>query len=172
VTHRRVDERAEAECRRERVSPTPVFSRIDLVDPAEEFERVAWRQLIPQLRALAEHGADAKRQLPSLPRRVEAEHAHLAGIGLQNSREHLQCRRFASAVGSDERDAFTRRDRKRQAVDGCDRFAVVAEQIANATANALSSRAPYAKRLRQLMQVDGGSWHGDAPCRPVEACRK
>ena len=67
-----------------------MFTRFDFVHPAEELERVARRQLIPELRALAEHGADPKRQLASLPRRDQAEHVDVPRVRLQDTREHLQ----------------------------------------------------------------------------------
>ena len=38
------------------------------VDVAQQLERVAQRQVPPELRALAEHHADAPRQLDALPR--------------------------------------------------------------------------------------------------------
>src|SRR5262245_26894785 len=63
----RVEKRSEPERRRERVDAPPVFGARDFVDAAEELEGVARRQLIPQLRALAEHGADTEAELPSLP---------------------------------------------------------------------------------------------------------
>ena len=88
---------------------------VDFVDAPEQLERVARRQLIPQLRALPEHGADPKREPAPLPRRHEAQHAHLARVGMKNPGQHLERRRLARAVGSDERDTLARRDRERQA---------------------------------------------------------
>ena len=67
LTHRRVDERAELEERRQRVDPPTVIGLFALVHAAEELEGVAWRQLVPELRALAEHRADAEGELVPLP---------------------------------------------------------------------------------------------------------
>src|SRR5262249_12408886 len=72
VPHGRRDERAERKHGRQRLNPPPVFTRVDLVDAAEQLERVARRQLIPELRALSEDGADLKRELTPLPRRHES----------------------------------------------------------------------------------------------------
>src|SRR5215831_3107053 len=121
MTHRRVDDRTEREYRRQHVSPPPMFARVDLVDAAKELERIARRQLIPELGTLPEHGADLKREQTTLPRRHEAEDAYLARIRLQDPRKHLQRRRLAGAVGTDKCYAFTGRDRERQPVDRGDR---------------------------------------------------
>ena len=64
LPHRRVEERAELEQRTSAPRSAAGAARaIDLVDAAEQLERVARRQLIPELRALAEHGADLEREL-------------------------------------------------------------------------------------------------------------
>src|SRR6185436_4404445 len=123
--------------------------------------------------ALSEDRADLKRQLTALPRRHEAKYANVSAVRLQDPREHLQRRRFAGAVRADKRDAFTRRDRKRQLVNGSNRFRFAAEEVTQSGADTDPSRTSYTKRLRQPIQVDGGGgWHGDTPCRPAEACRK
>src|SRR6185295_10051020 len=104
--------------RRERVDAPPMLARVDLVDAAEQLERVTRRQLIPELGSLPEHGADLKGELTPLPRGHQAEHPNLAGIRLQNARKHLQRRGLSGAVRTDERHAFAPRDGERQLVHG------------------------------------------------------
>jgi hypothetical protein len=89
-----------------------MLRRVHLVDAPEQRKRVARRQLVPQLRALAEHRANAKRERVTLVRRHEAEHANGSGIRMQNPREDLERRRFAGAVRTDECDALTRANRE------------------------------------------------------------
>ena len=69
MAHRCRDECAEREHGRQRVNPPTVLAGVDLVDAAEQLERVARRQLIPELRPLAEHSTDLKRELTALARR-------------------------------------------------------------------------------------------------------
>ena len=110
MTHRCVDERADLEYRRQRIDPTPMLAVVDFVHAAEELERVTRRQLIPELRTLAEHGADLKREPPSLSPGYESKDAHVAGIRHENAGEDLQRRRLAGAVRTDEGDPLARRD--------------------------------------------------------------
>jgi hypothetical protein len=67
LPHRRVEERPQLEQLRERGEVAPVPLRRDAVDVAEQLERVAQRQVPPELHALADADADAARELDAAP---------------------------------------------------------------------------------------------------------
>ena len=64
-------------------------------------ERVAQREVPPQLAALPEHDADLAGQPPALRHRVEAAGAHLADGRHQDAGDHLDGGRLAGPVGAD-----------------------------------------------------------------------
>ena len=83
-----------------------------------ELERLAQRQVPPQLRTLAEDHADPQRQPGALRHRGQAAHRHLAGRGRQHSGEHLEGRRLAGAVRADVADHLAALDGEAHTVHG------------------------------------------------------
>ena len=57
-----------------------------------------------------------------------AQHAHLAGCGVQQARKHFERRRLARAVGAKKADDFAGREVEREAVHGLDLFRVAMHQ--------------------------------------------
>ena len=72
LSHRHLEELIEVEHLAKAREVLPVAIVGHLVDVTEELERVGERQVPPELHSLAEHHADAARQLDALPRRLEA----------------------------------------------------------------------------------------------------
>src|ERR1700733_12967755 len=73
--------------------------------------------MIPELRALAEDDADVEGKTPPLPPRHEPEDLGMAGAWLQDTCQHLQRRRLAGAVRTDEGDALAGIDRESEIAD-------------------------------------------------------
>ena len=78
LPHRGVEQVAEVEQLGELGEVAPVPVGVDAVDPAQQVERVAQRQVPPQRRALAEDDADPAGQLDAVARRVDARDARAA----------------------------------------------------------------------------------------------
>ena len=173
LAHRRLEERAEIEDRRQGLRPSAVRPGLDLVHPAEEREGVPRRQLIPELRPLPEDRPDAERQRAALARGHETEHPGVSRVGMEHARQHLQRRRLAGAVGSDEGDALAGLDGERQPVDRHDRVCTRDEEILNARRQAAGPRTPHAKRFRELVELDGRCGrHGDTPGAALRRIQK
>ena len=107
--------------------PRRVLGRRHPVDVAQQLERVAQRQIPPQLRPLAEHDADAQREARTVGHRPETAHAHRAAARRQHAGHHLERGRLAGAVRADVADHLAAIDREIDAVDRRDRPARTAE---------------------------------------------
>src|SRR5690606_1464293 len=94
-----------------------------------QLEAVLDLQVIPELRALTEDDADLVREPAPLLPRHEPGDARRAARRIQDPGQHLQRRRFARAVRSDERDALAGRDREADAIDGSDRLPLAAPEF-------------------------------------------
>jgi hypothetical protein len=112
-----------------------VFPSIDFIHAPQQLERVARRQLVPQLRTLTKHGPNVKGERTALARRNQSEHAHLPRIRVENSGQDLQRRRLPGAVGADERDPFSRSNPEGEAVDGGNLLRLWSEEVVKARAD-------------------------------------
>ena len=97
--------------------------RVEPIDLREQIQAVADAQVIPELRALAEHDADLVGKPTPLRPRHEARDARGAARGEEQPRQHLERRRLAGAVRADERDALAGVDREVDAGDSRERLA-------------------------------------------------
>ena len=122
------------------------------VDAAEQRQRLARRQLEPQLRALAEQRADAHRQLPPLLPRHQAEHLRGAAGRVQDAGQHLDRGRLAGAVRADVREPLAGLDGERDALH----------------------RLDVAEPLRKRLRLDDGhaAPYRNAECPPMGAGRR
>jgi hypothetical protein len=128
------------------VAPVPV--RGDAVHVAEDVERVAQRQVPPELAPLAEDHTDPASQGHPLACRVEARDANGAGGGEEDAGQHLHRGRLARAVRADVADHLARPDLERDAVHGPDDGSAPAHQAGPAQDREL---------LREAGGGDGGS---------------
>ena len=96
----------------------PVAVPRNVVDRAQQLERLAQRQIPVQLAALSEHDADVLGVGLTLLVRNEAGDADSPGCGHENTGQHLDRRRLAGAVGADIADDFARLKTKADALDG------------------------------------------------------
>ena len=69
-----------------------------LVNVPQKLEGIAHRHIPPELRALAEHHADAAHMLPPIPQGDQAVHRTLAGIRRENAAHHLDGAAFPRPV--------------------------------------------------------------------------
>jgi hypothetical protein len=104
LTHGCVEERLEAEQLDELGQVLAVALGRHAVDVLQEVERVAQRQIPPELRALAEDDADATRELDAVALRIEPRHPDVPRRRDEDAREHLDRRRLPRAVGPDVAD--------------------------------------------------------------------
>jgi hypothetical protein len=93
---------------------------VEAVDGAEHAERLAGGELEPELRPLAEEGADAAGELPALLPGNEAEDGGRAAGGVEDAGEHLDARRLPGAVGADVGEALAGFDGEGDVADGLD----------------------------------------------------
>ena len=105
---------------------------VDAIDLLMEAERLGGGQVPPELVLLAHHqGEAAAIGVVALPGDV-AQHAGLAGGGVDHAGEQLERGGFAGAVGAEEGDELALLDVEIDAADGLD-FAILAvEQPRNA----------------------------------------
>jgi hypothetical protein len=87
------------------------------VDRGQDTERLAHRQVPPQLRALAEHHPDLPCQPPPVRYRAQPAREHAASGGYQDSGEHLDGGRLPGAVRADVAHGLAGLDRDGEAVD-------------------------------------------------------
>lgn len=146
--------------------------RLALVHPPEQLEGVASPQVVPELRALAEHGAQLEGQALALGPRDVAEHPGFAGRGVQYHAEHLQRRGPARAVGPDERDALTRLRGERNAVHRRDAGVTRRDEVLAAGDERPRATFSSSVALGELEHFDDGRFHGflEAPFEP-QKCR-
>ena len=67
LTHRHVEQRSEIEQFREPLEVRAVPPLLHAIDVPQQIERLPERQIPPQLRSLAEHGADPQREMLPVP---------------------------------------------------------------------------------------------------------
>src|SRR5262249_16746963 len=91
--------------------------RIEIIDPCKQVERVARRQVIPQLRSLTEYGTDMKRQLRSVFPWRETKNSRVAARRSQDACQHANGRRFTGTIRSNERNRLTFRHGKTNRVN-------------------------------------------------------
>ena len=125
---------ADPEHLHECVAAAAELGRLLVVNPGEELERVGGGEVVPELGALAEHGADPVGEPAPLLPRDAAGHAGLTRGGVEDPRQDLDRGRLAGAVGADEGDALAGGDGERHAVDGDDLSPGRGEQARNRAA--------------------------------------
>src|SRR6185437_15998184 len=86
-----------------------------LVDVAQELERGARWELVPELGALAKDRPDTEAECVAVAPRHETVDGDRSRIRIENAGENFQRGRLARAVRSDERDALARLDAQRDA---------------------------------------------------------
>src|SRR5438105_2236631 len=89
----------------------------DVVDARKEFECVARRQVVPELRPLTEDRADVICELPPFTPWSEAEDRDITTRRMQNPGQHFDRRGFAGAVRTDECDRLAGRNAQTDVVD-------------------------------------------------------
>ena len=145
LAHRRVDELVELQQLGALVEPVAVRAAVDLVDVAEQVERVGERQVPPQQRALPEHHADSPRERDAVARRHEPGDVHFARARHEHAGEHLDRRALARAVGADVAEHLARVDAERHVVDRVDDHAFAADA---------SGAPPHREGLRHVLDAD------------------
>jgi hypothetical protein len=102
----------------------------DLVDGAAQPIRVDHRQVVPQLRALAEDHADLPRLPPPVLIRYQPVDPHRALGGTEHPGHHLDRGGLAGAVRPDQTEADARLDRERYLPRGLDATVLAAHHAA------------------------------------------
>jgi hypothetical protein len=128
---------------------------IQFVDLAEEVESIHRRQVIPELRALTEDGADLEGEgLTLLPGNI-AQYGGLAAAGMENAGQDLDCGRFSGAVGADEAQQFPFLHHEGESAHRLNRLKRGPPQRAQAAAQT-GGLALRLKGLPQIAYRDGG----------------
>ena len=155
LAHRLLGDLGELERLHELRAARAVLARLELVDPRQEVERIRRGQVLPELRALAEHGPDLVAELPAVAAGLEPGDAHAPRARAQDARQHLQGRRLARAVGADERDALARLDGERHTVDRDDVARARRDQRAQRPDEPVCA-LPHPEHLAQPLELDRG----------------
>jgi hypothetical protein len=120
LAYRDIHKRAKAEPVHQRIARPDELVAPDAVDPRKELECVPGRQVIPQLRSLAEDRADPVSEFPPLAPGSQAEYAKVSRSRMENSCQHLDRGRFSGAVRPDQRHWLAGRNHQSDSVDGGD----------------------------------------------------
>ena len=131
-----------------------VFQFVDLT---EEVEGIYRGQVIPELGALPEDGADLEGERLPLPPGNMAEHGGFAGGGVEDAGEDLDRGRFTGAVGADEAEQFAFFHGEGQVAHGLKRLKSGPPQRGQRAAKA-RGLALGLECLAQIAHRDGG--HG------------
>jgi hypothetical protein len=127
LSHRHLQERVEVEHLAEAGELRAIALGGDVVDVAQQLERVDERQVPPELDALPEHRADPPCELDPLLRRRQARDRDAAGRRHEDPRQHLDRRRLAGAVRAEVPEQLAALDAERDVVDRVDDDALAAE---------------------------------------------
>src|SRR5208282_191994 len=107
----------------------------------------------PELRALAEDGADRLHVLRALARGHEAVDANFAARGHEDAGQHLDRGAFPGAVRTDVADHFAALDGEADAIDRGNGAVVAHEKILDRAPDSLAA-LKAAEMLRQVVNVD------------------
>src|SRR5207237_8264631 len=98
------------ELRNELFQTRAIHPRLQLVDVRQQVQAVGRRKVVPELRALAKDRRYAERELLAFLPRHQFQNPRVARCRIKDAREHLDRRRLARAIGSDERQRLARLD--------------------------------------------------------------
>ena len=145
LSHGRPEERLELEELGEARQVLLVALLRHAIDVTEQLERVAQRQVPPELDPLAEDDADPPRQLDPLPRGIEPGDANAPGRGHEDPGEHLDRGRLAGAVRAEVAEELALLHGERDPVDRVDDPALAAHAALLRT---------HDERLADVLELD------------------
>ena len=158
LAHRRAQVFPDPERLDEQVDARTGFRPVQVVDVGEQEHRVQGREVVPELRPLAEDRADASCEGLALAVRVESEHPDGARGGVEDARDELDGGRFARAVRPDEGEHLAALDREGDAIDRAHLFALRMEHGAHRRQEP-GRFLPDRERFREVFYVEDG-FHG------------
>src|SRR5580658_2184799 len=155
LAHRRVQVVAYAENLVEVLHARVEVPLGDIVDAAQQFERLDYGNIPPELCPLAEDHADRLHILGALPAWDEPVDANLAAGGDQNAGQHLDAGGFSGSVGADVPHRLPAVDREADVINGSQGAVLPYEQVLDRAPDPFAA-LESAEFLAQLVDVYQG----------------